>query len=1066
MKLLFTGHISAWLLLTLLVLASGFTILVYRRHRIRPPWSWFLPLLRIAALALITLALMQPVLGKVTTHTTRGRIPVVIDTTASMGIRDRLSPGQAIATADSLGLLPPALRSRTFAILTPEVAESAKTLTGLVRAADQLASSAGNDMARLRRDSRRLRAKLRSFVSDSTEFLARAHSAREQLNDIAAPSQQGVRYQRFDGLSGNSLGALPDEPDHEEIRAEFAAARNQGDQFADRLFGWISPPMDGAYHLLLSCDDQGALLASPNANSAHTIRVAEVPDWVEFGRMDKYPAQRSIPLTWRAGQPIYVEAQRKEGEINDHLIVGWERPDGLVQSPIPGAFLSPQPPMDDFSRRFSQFVHIASQALAAVATAGQDDAEFANPRAWHASLSQALEAWRVASSRLADLQGAADSALAGSDTPTIREALRQVGEMRRIDVARRLLDAPKSGLLHGLRLLGEPDLFDFGEPPQGLLDLSELPQPTLPSTRLASVVQDVLSRYGDEPVAALVLVTDGNSNAGKPLADVRTILEERKVPLLALGVGSPEPPPDIAISRVLAPRTAFSGDIVDLNVTLHRHGYEDQPISLSVRQRGRVLSEVTVPPGDESILNIDLTFAESASGFRHYRVAAELKPGEIVPENNRRGVSINVLTDPIKVLLVDEFPRWESRYLADMLERDKRVGVEIVFGDMLGEGTLSSGGVYPDDVAGLFRYDLIVLGDIDPKRLTLPQVSELHSFVVHRGGTLVLMAGPDHMPVDWELTPLGAIMPVSTADTDAKLGFDRRGIAQATPALQEAFAGDELLQIGRNSAASALLWGALTGLDWVRAGVTPAANAETLARTTRGDPLLLYANAGLGKVLYLGSDSFWRWRYRARATFHRRLWSQILLWSVRGRTAGANPFVKIITDRAEYSPDEPITVKARVFDRDQRPLEGGTVSAEIFDADGGLVRNLRFVPLESSGGEYRARVAGLPRGEFRIVPRVLELADIQLDVDYRFRVSDLPTNELVDLAQNETALRRFGDAYATVTDASSLLKAIPNVAVTEEYREDFELWDTIYFLLLIVVLLGAEWQLRKVVSLV
>ncbi|MFT5131483.1 MAG: hypothetical protein ACI8W8_005119, partial [Rhodothermales bacterium] len=881
--------------------------------------------------------------------------------------------------------------------------------------------------------------------------------------DKGAP--RGLRYQRFDGRPGIGLGEFPETPDHQEIRTESAAARNQGNEFADRLFGWISPPMDGEYHLLLSCDDEGALLASPDADSAHAVRVAHVPAWVEFGRIDKYPSQRSIPLSWRSDQPIYVEAQRKEGGINDHLIVGWVRPDGLVQAPIPGAFLSPALPAADFAARFAQFSQLADQALHVIATASMDDAEFASPADWQDSLRQAAMAWQVAANQLLDLQSAADVAVAESENAAVREAIRQVGDMRRIDIARRLLDAPGSGLLHGLRLLGEPDLFDFGEPPQNLTDLSELPQPTLRSTRLASAVQDVLSRYGDEPLAAMVLLTDGNSNAGKPLANVRTILEERNVALLALGIGATESPPDIAVSRVLAPRTAFSGDIVDLNITLHRHGYEDRAISVSVSESGRVLSEVTVPPGNESVTAVDLSFAESASGFRHYRVAAELMAGEVVLDNNRRGVSINVLTDPIKVLLVDEFPRWESRYLADMLERDKRVQVDIVFADMLGEGTLSAGGVYPENVAALFRYDLIVLGDIDPKRLSLPQVSDLHSFVVHRGGTLVLMAGDAHMPTDWELTPLAAIMPVSTNETDAKLSFDRRGVAQATPALQEAFASDELLQIGRSSAASARLWGALPGFDWVRPGVTPAANAETLARTTRGDPLLLYANAGLGKVLYLGSDSFWRWRYRARATFHRRLWSQILLWSVRGRTAGTNPFVKVITDRAEYSPDEPITVKARIFDRDQRPLEGGTVSAEVFDANGGLVRNLRFVPLESSGGEYRARIAGLPRGEFRIVPRVLELQDISLDVDYRFRVSDLPTNELVDLAQNETVLRRFGDAYATVTNASSLLKSIPNVAVTEEYREDFELWDTVYFLLLIVALLGAEWQLRKLASL-
>ena len=1064
MKLLFTGHISVWLILTLFLLAAGLTVLVYRRHELRRPWSWFLPGLRIAAMALLALALLQPVLGKVTTLTTRGRIPIVVDTTASMGIRDRLPTSELIATADSLGMLAPGLRSRAFQELAPDAAEFAKQLAGLARSADQVASKAGADMPRLRRDSRRLRAKLREFAGEAEDLLAKVEHASRRVDSQAAV---GANYSRFDGIAGLDLVPLPERPaDHVATLTEFAAPRNQGDEYADRLTAWITPPMDGTYHLILSCDDEGALFASPNADPAHAARVAHVPDWTEFGRLDKYESQRSQPQLWRRDQPIYVEARRKEGQINDHLIVAWQRPDGLIQAPIPGAFLSPEPPLANFASHYLQFADLANQAVSTLAEAGADDAEFANPAAWLASIRQAQGAWQVAADRLASLQQQADAALAEVDDPAVREAKRKVADLRRIDIARRLLDAKETGLLKHLRQLGEPDLFDFGEPPQTLTDPSELPHPTLRSTRLGSVVQDVLSRYGEEPLAALLLVTDGNSNAGKPLAEIRTILEERKVPLLALGVGALDPPPDIAISRVLAPRTAFSGDIVDLNVTLHRHGYTDRPITLSVKERGRVLSEITVPPGDESILTLDLSFAESASGYRHYRVMAELQPGEIVLDNNRRSVSINVLTDPIKVLLVDEFPRWESRYLADMLERDKRVRVDIVFADLLGEGGLSSGGIYPEEVAGLFRYDLIIMGDIDPRRLNLSQVSDLHSFVINRGGTLVLLAGPNHMPADWELTPLGTIIPVSSSATDAKLGFDRRGIAEATPTLQEAFAGDELLQIGRSSAASARLWGTLAGMDWVRAGVTPAANAETLARTSRGDPLLLYANAGLGKVLYLGSDSFWRWRERARATFHRRLWSQILLWSVRGRTAGANPFVKIITDRADYAPEEPITVKARVFDRDQRPLEDGTVSAEIFDAEGGLVRNLRFVPLDSSGGEYRARIAGLPRGEYRIMPRVLELQDITLDVDYRFRVSDLPTNELVDLAQNATALQRFGDAYAGVTDAASLLEAVPKVAITEEYREDIELWDTIYFLLLIVILLGAEWQFRKVASLV
>ena len=38
---------------------------------------------------------------------------------------------------------------------------------------------------------------------------------------------------------------------------------------------------------------------------------------------------------------------------------------------------------------------------------------------------------------------------------------------------------------------------------------------------------------------------------------------------------------------------------------------------------------------------------------------------------------------------------------------------------------------------------------------------------------------------------------------------------------------------------------------------------ELVSTTPQNWPVMLTANPGSGKVLYLGSDSFWRWRYRA-----------------------------------------------------------------------------------------------------------------------------------------------------------------------------------------------------------
>src|SRR5262249_24518511 len=47
----------------------------------------------------------------------------------------------------------------------------------------------------------------------------------------------------------------------------------------------------------------------------------------------------------------------------------------------------------------------------------------------------------------------------------------------------------------------------------------------------------------------------------------------------------------------------------------------------------------------------------------------------------------------------------------------------------------------------------------------------------------------------------------------------------------------------------------------------------------RTNALIARHNYGFGRVLYLGLDSTWRWRFKAGDTCHHRFWGQLVRWA-------------------------------------------------------------------------------------------------------------------------------------------------------------------------------------------
>jgi hypothetical protein len=163
-------------------------------------------------------------------------------------------------------------------------------------------------------------------------------------NRQAGTPQPGILREVYSNIPGSNLASLldhwsfPSNPtESSTVTTLFEAPTNAADNYGQRMSAWLVPPQTGNYRFWIASDDEGRLSLSTNENRANAVTIASVPGWTNSREWTKFPQQQSADIFLQAGQRYYIEALMKEGAGGDNLAVGWSRPDGVQQRPIPGS---------------------------------------------------------------------------------------------------------------------------------------------------------------------------------------------------------------------------------------------------------------------------------------------------------------------------------------------------------------------------------------------------------------------------------------------------------------------------------------------------------------------------------------------------------------------------------------------------------------------------------------------------------------------------------------------------------------------------------------------------------
>ncbi len=637
-------------------------------------------------------------------------------------------------------------------------------------------------------------------------------------------------------------------------------------------------------------------------------------------------------------------------------------------------------------------------------------------------------------------------------------------------------------------------------------------------TNLASVFGKAMSDIPSGQLAGILLLSDGRHNASDSLETVASRLGQSRVPVCTLAFGNDKrPPKDAAVVSADAPDMLFINDSFKADVDVKLDNLSGQKISVKLLDGANIVDSRTVDVKTDSLRErIVLSDKPKTVGYHAYKVQIAEIEGEVEKENNELSIPANVTDDRIKVLYVEGYPRWEFRYLKNLfVSRDQSVRLQYVIlkpdriDDISGKPAVAASAsrpveepeatMLPANDEEWMKFDVIILGDVDPALIGAEGMKSIRKFVAERGGSLVMIAGSGKMPRAYSGTPLEEIIPVTFKASDVPF----------IKAPEECFR-ITLTQEGREHVMTSLsavpdengkVWNDLPSLYWRHPIVTAKPGAAVLAyakpfeapaflkpgsatevpdeETLRkrrefelGNALIVCQNYALGRVVMLTSDESWRLRYREGDTYHHKFWGQLLRWATADKIMFGSSCIKIAADKSRYSPDENVRVRAKITNRDFSPVSGLSPSIRVMNGEKEVSsKKLRFET--NSSGIYSGDIGRLPEGDYKIE---LECPGLPADMAPElgaaragFGVAGSSPTELVELTADMGTLNRL----ATITGGIVVEPAMARTAVekfgppslTQTERRQVSIWNSWPFMLLLIGLAVCEWLLRKRVNL-
>lgn len=529
-------------------------------------------------------------------------------------------------------------------------------------------------------------------------------------------------------------------------------------------------------------------------------------------------------------------------------------------------------------------------------------------------------------------------------------------------------------------------------------------------------------------VMAVVLSSDGINNRGQ---NPTTVAERLGVPVYTVALGDTTPRRDAVLSNIRHNRIAYLGNSFPAEITIGAHRLKGRTAQLTIADgRGRKVAQQQVVYDDEDFsTTLEFNIPADAKGLQKYVVSLSLVEGEEEQTNNVQTIYVDVIDGRRKVAIVGNAPHPDLAALKRAVESNPNYEAKVFLNE---EFRMKN----EEEKA----YSLAILHNLPsathqvPKEFeNLPQVyvigtqTDLPRFNALHTGLEIVSKVKKSSEVTAVYNDRFSLFNLDASDGEA---------IEQLPPLDAPFGEAKV---------SASLQSLLTA---------------RLGNIATGQPLVAATAQGRQHRAFVWGEGLWKWRlvdYLNNSSHEHfdRLVSQIVNF-----TAVTDQRERFIVEaERHYSDNDNIVVGAQLYNDAYEPfnspeatfsLMGDSVKGDFnFTRDGDgyilalgrLLEGLyRYTAKTQYGGETFTA-----EGSFAVETLLLEQANLTADHALLRSISAITGGKMY-----------YPDQLDELRDELAKLKP-----VIYTHTRFSELLNLPWVLLLIVLLLGAEWVLRK-----
>ncbi|MBM3937083.1 MAG: hypothetical protein FJ333_00310 [Sphingomonadales bacterium] len=548
-------------------------------------------------------------------------------------------------------------------------------------------------------------------------------------------------------------------------------------------------------------------------------------------------------------------------------------------------------------------------------------------------------------------------------------------------------------------------------------------------TNLSSVIQHVNQVATNLPVAGVVWFTDGINNEGRnpqfePFAP--------GIPLVAVGAGDANPQIDASVEAVQCNDEAFLGNSFSVEISVRSQRLKSQPLKIQLKAGADIKEVLWVPSSDQDWKRIAFEIKPKVKGQLPLQVSVSGGKGDENRANNERVKYVKVVDERKKVSILYGAPHPDVAALKSALE-----------------------------LGGQFIVQSLPMVKMEAEA----DVYILHGWKFQSQQELKKMAA-------WVAT--GKALWIFSTDAQ-----NVAGLGKITGQSGELTSSRNWQEVQPHWNGNETSWGMDEKETSRWRDFPPVYAPVSKPSIPEGAEVLLYqrwsgVNTQLPLMVHWQKESaalaqffgegIWRWRMQERALQGDALafdaWVRRSVGMLVSAAAVKKPLEILLLSRAFDLRDR---IFARVVCRDKSGMVDENLDRQMTLVDD--KGTSRRVNLSKEGQGWVANLVGLLPGQYQLKA---QSGGGKFQAEALFTVVDQPA-ELLNTQANHGVLKRMADqtggAFLTLKNGDSLASVLSKIIVAKpvmkSQTQNKHWWDMWGWMLLVVLLFGAEWSIRR-----